>query len=409
MQIFTFTLPNGIRVVHKQIDGPVAHCGITVNAGSRDEKSDEQGLAHYIEHTFFKGTQKRKVYHILSRLEDVGGELNAYTSKEETVVYGSFLAPHYERAIELIFDICFHSTFPEKEIKKEKDVIFEEINSYLDSPSDSIFDEFDELIFPEHAMGKNILGTEQSLASFSRQSILDFIRRNYTTDQMVFSSVGRIAPKKLERLLNKYSSDIPQTQKGEGRQQISGYTPVHKSVERDTYQTHLVIGNRAPSAVDEDLTGMILLNNLMGGPGMNSRLNLNIREKYGFAYNIESYYQAYSDTGVFGIYAGVDPSTAAKTTRLIKSELKKMREKSLGVLQLSRAKQQLKGQIALNQENYGSQMLGMAKSTLVFGKMDTLEEVHRKIDSLTSSQLLEIANKYWNEQEMSTLIYKAKG
>ena len=408
MQIFTFTLPNGIRVVHKQIDGPVAHCGITVNAGSRDEHLNEQGLAHYIEHTFFKGTQKRKVYHILSRLEDVGGELNAYTSKEETVVYGSFLAPHYERAIELIFDICFHSTFPEKEIKKEKDVIYEEINSYLDSPSDSIFDEFDEVLFPEHAMGKNILGTEESLASFSRECILEFIKRNYTTDQMVFSSVGRISEKRLEKLLNKYSSGIPASTKGEERKAISGYTPVHLSVERETHQTHLVLGNRAPSATDDHLTGMVLLNNLMGGPGMNSRLNLNIREKYGFAYNIESYYQAYSDTGVFGIYAGVDPSTAAKTTRLIKAELKKIREKSLGVLQLSRAKQQLKGQIALNQENYGSQMLGMAKSTLVFGRLDTLEEVHRKIDALTASELMEIANQYWGDDQMSTLFYKAK-
>lgn len=408
MQIFTFELPNGIRVVHKQINSPVAHCGISVNAGSRDEFDNETGLAHYIEHTFFKGTTKRKVYHILSRLEDVGGELNAYTSKEETVIYASFLSVHYERAIELLFDISFNSTFPEKEIKKEKDVIFEEINSYLDSPSDSIFDEFDELIFPDHAMGKNILGTEESLQSFTRNSILDFMNRNYTTDQMVFSSVGKISEDKLKKLLLKYGTSTSASTRQNPRKGISVYRPQNIQVERDTHQTHVLLGNRAPSVADDDFTAMILLNNLIGGPGMNSRLNLNIREKYGFAYNIESYYQAYSDTGVFGIYAGVDPSTSQKTLKLINGEIKKLREKSLGVLQLSRAKQQLKGQIALSQENYGSQMLGMAKSFLIFNKMDTLEEVHKKIDSITASQLRDIANKYLDFDQMSTLIYKGK-
>lgn len=409
MEFEIFELSNGIRVVHKQVDRPVAHCGLMVMAGSRDESPEEEGLAHFIEHVLFKGTTKRKAYHILSRMEDAGGELNAYTDKETTVIYSSFLQSDYNRAIDLIFDIGFNSVFPEKEIQKEKEVIIDEINSYKDSPSELIFDDFEETLFPDHPLGMNILGTPEKVKGFSRKDILNFISREYGNNRMVFSSVGNISSTKLKRMLDKASEYLPGKISTHTRVAPPAYKTKHVSVEKSNFQTHAVLGTRSYYANHIKSRTLHLLNNILGGPGMNSRLNLNIREKYGFTYNIESFYNPYSDTGVFGIYAGTDPGTIGKTLKLIDKELKKLREVKLGTMQLTKAKRQILGQIAMGQENNASLMLAFGKSLLVFDRVDTFDQIIAKVEGVTAESLQEVANEILAPEQMSSIVYKPMG
>ncbi len=394
--------------MHIPTTGQVAHCGLLINAGSRDELPGEEGLAHFIEHVIFKGTKKRKAYHILSRLEDVGGELNAYTGKEETCIYASFLKEDYARSLELFSDIIFNSIFPEKEINKEKDVVIDEILSYKDSPSESIFDDFQELLFLNHPMGANILGTKDNVKGFTRDQILRFIKDHYTPENMVISSIGNIDPKKLITLIERYFEFPPSSSNGYQRLAISKYLPVNKEIKADTFQTHCLIGTRAYAANHPKRSALVLLNNLLGGPGMNSRLNLNIREKYGFTYTIESFYTSYSDTGEFGIYFGTDKGTAHKCTQLVFKELEKLKRNALGPTQLSRAKKQLMGQIAIGQENSSNYMLSIGKSMLFFNKVDDLEQIRTKIERLTANLLMEVANEIFVKDQLSSLTYKAK-
>jgi predicted Zn-dependent peptidase len=408
MEFHTFTLANGLRILHKQVRSPVAHCALIINAGSRDEAPHQEGLAHFIEHMLFKGTQKRKAYHILSRLDDVGGELNAFTGKEETTIYSAFLSEFYPRAVELIFDICFQSVFPEKELIKEKDVVLEEISSYLDSPSELIFDDFETLIFKGHPIGRHILGTPESVKQLTRTDVTSFIKSHYNPEQMVLASVGNIAPQKFQQLAEKFGGGFLENKRQGIRQPLNGYHAEQRTEAKDTFQTHLILGNRAYDMRQEKARTLILLNNLLGGPGMNSRLNLNIREKYGFAYNIESFYTPYSDTGIFGIYAGTDHSTIDKTLSLIHKELRFLREKPLGILQLSKAKKQLMGQIALAQESNGNLMLSLGKSLLHFDRVDTLEQVYQKIEAITEKDLQETANEVFTPEQLSLLTYTSK-
>ncbi len=406
MEYFIHTLDNGIRLIHLQVPNIVAQCGLIINAGSRDEKDEEHGMAHFIEHMFFKGTGKRKAYHILSRLEDRGGELNAYTTKEETVLYGSFLKEDYNIAMELISDIAFNSTFPSKELKREKEVILEEINSYKDTPSELIFDDFEELIFNGDALGRNILGEENSLKSFNRESISSFIKNNYFTDQMVFCSIGNISTKRIQSLFEKYYSKVPANKGERIRSNKNGYKPDSKILQKGTWQNHCIIGNVAYNLKDSRRIGMFLLNNILGGQGLNSRLNLSLREKNGFAYNVESSYQPYFDTGVFLIYFGTEQANLDKSISIARKELKKLRETQLGTTQLHKAKKQIKGNLARSYENHESYMLSMGKSLLVYGRVDPLDEIYRKIDLLSSQNLLDIANEVFDDDKLSTLIYK---
>ena len=404
-----FELSNGIRVVHKQIDRPVAHCGLMIKVGSRDESIQEEGLAHFIEHVFFKGTNKRKAYHILSRMEDVGGEINAYTTKEDTVLYSSFLKDDYSRAIELLFDIAFNSNFPQKELEKEKEVIIDEINSYKDSPSELIFDDFEEILFPNHPLGMNILGQPKTVKSFTQKDVISFLKRFYSVNNIVFSSVGNISSGKLKRFLEKYSEGVNIEQNSElNRMRPEQYQKCYKNIKRPVFQSHAIFGNIAYEADHEKSRTLHLLNNLLGGPGMNSRLNLNIREKYGFTYNIESFYSPYSDTGAFGIYAGTDESTLNKTIKLIYKELQKLREKPLGYMQLTKAKRQMLGQIAMAQENNASLMLSLGKSLLTFDRIDSFENICLKVEGISSQNLLEVANEILDPNKISTLIYSPK-
>lgn len=406
MDIFTRTLSNGIRIIHHPTVSPVGYCGLIINTGSRDEQEDEHGMAHFIEHVIFKGTKKRKTYHILSRIDDVGGELNAYTAKEETCIYASFLKQDFDRALELLHDITFNSTFPAKELEKEKEVIIDEINSYKDNPSDLILDDFEELVFKDDPMGRNILGTAETLEKFGRTDIERFISNNYHTNEMVICSVGQIEPERLFKIVTKYYGSIKSNLRTKDRPLIKPYQPQQVEKKMDTFQSHIAIGNVAYDLNSPLRPGLLLLNNIIGGPGMNSRLNMSLREKNGIAYNIESIYSPYSGTGVFSIYFGTDEENINRSLNIVSREMKKLMEKPLGVLQLYNAQRQLKGQITISSENKESLMLSIGKSYLLYNKVDTLEEIYKKIDDLTASDLMNIANEIFDPSKLSRLIYR---
>ncbi len=409
MDLTLHTLPNGIRLVHMPTASAVAHCGIIINAGSRDELPEEHGVAHFIEHMLFKGTTHRKSYHILSRLEDVGGELNAYTTKEETAIHASFLKEHYQRAVELMADLLFSSTFPPAEIEKEKEVVIEEINSYLDNPAEYIFDEFEEMVFPDQPIGRSILGMPATVKSITGESIRRFIARNYSTSQMVLCSVGAISPKNIIALFEKYFGQIPPGNSIKRIRTKYFYTPVSKEKKADTFQNHCIIGNIAYDLHDKRRMGLFMLNNILGGQGMNSRLNLSLREKRGYAYNVESVYNPYTDTGLVTIYFGTDNRNLNKSIALINSEIDRLRRQPLGTLQLSRAKNQIKGYLARAYENHESLMLSLGKSLLIFDRIDSIDETFRKIDAVTGSELMETADAIFNKSSLSTLIYRQNG
>ncbi len=404
MEFYTHTLANGIRIIHKRVKSEVAHFGWMINVGSRDEEDHEFGMAHFIEHILFKGTEKRKMHHILSRMEDVGGELNAYTTKEETYIYASFLKSDYKRAIELISDIVQASTFPVKELEKEKEVIVDEINSYKDSPSEQIFDDFDELIFDQTSLGVNILGSEESITKFTRDDVLKFLANNYSPDKMVISSVGNMSEEKLFKVVDELFGKIPMKENTiKPKQELTVYKPKIISKNIAQHQSHCLIGTRAYGAKDRKARSLILLNNILGGPGLNSRLNLGIREKYGYTYSIESNYHLYSDTGIFSIYFGTDKRHLEKVKNLIYKECNKFVNQALTERQLNKAKRQLLGQFYISQENNCSLMLSMAKSLSVHSEVDTVNQVRDKIEGITAEDLQTIAQSIFNKDQFSIL------
>jgi len=406
MEYAIHTLKNGIRVVHLPVNSPVSHCGILVNAGSRDEMEEEHGLAHFIEHVIFKGTTKRKAYHILSRLDDVGGEINAYTTKEETAFYAAFLKQHFERALELLSDIVFHSTFPKAELDKEKDVVMDEINSFKDNPSELIFDDFEEEIFANHPIGRNILGTPETLRKFDKTRIEEFMNRNYHTDQMIFCSVGEESFTRVVKLAEKYLGEVPANHSKTIRNGFEAYKPVRVIHEKNTFQAHCIIGNTAYHAMDKRRMDLVLLNNLLGGQGLNSRLNMSLREKHGYAYTVESTFTPYFDTGVLTIYFGTDKDKLDKSIKLVHKELQMLRTKKLGSMQLHRAKNQIIGQIAISADNKENLLFTVGKSFLLFDRFDSLEIVNKKIQNITAERLLEVANEVLATDQLSQLIFK---
>ena len=403
---FSQVLSNGLRIVHLPSTSPVSYCGFAINAGTRDEEAHEFGLAHFVEHMLFKGTEKRKAWHILNRMENVGGELNAYTTKEETFVYSIFMEEHYRRAFELLVDLVFHSQFPEQEIEKEVDVILDEISSYEDSPSELIFDEFENLLFDGHALGHNILGNEQSLLTFNTESGKSFIQRFYAPENMVFFSMGRIPFKKIVQMAETMLSGITFPMATRNRIAPLDIFPVTRQVQKDTHQAHVLIGGRAYSMYNEKRLSLFLLNNLLGGPGMNSRLNVSLREKHGLVYNVESNVTSYTDTGVVSIYFGTDPKNKEKAIRLVHKELTKLRDVKLSTSQLTAAKKQLIGQLGVSGDNCEGLFLGLGKSFLHYNRYDTLPEVFAKVDSLTAENILEVANDVFAPERLFSLIYQ---
>lgn len=405
MNYETYTLDNGIRLIHHRTASYVAHMALLMNTGSRDELDQEHGMAHLIEHLLFKGTEKRKAFHIISRMEDVGGDINAYTTKEETCVYTSFLKGDYARAAELIQDVLFHSVFPVKELKKEKDIIADEINSYLDDPAELIFDEFEEHLFNGHPIGRNILGTIETLGKIERPDILHFLNDNYSTSEMVICSVGNISFKKLQKIILRYFGEIPVKSRNRQRLIINNFTPGNIIKEKNTFQVHALTGTRAYPVRDERRIPLHLLNNILGGPGLNSRLNMTLRERNGYSYQTESHYAPYSDTGVLNVYFTCDKSKLQQCTDIVSREFHKLRNQRMGTLQLLKAKKQLMGQVAISAENHESLTLSMAKSYMIFNKFDSLEEIKKKIDAITAEQILEIANDLLDESKSFSLTY----
>jgi predicted Zn-dependent peptidase len=399
-------LVNGIRIVHQQVTHTrLVHCGFILNIGSRDEDKEQEGLAHFWEHMAFKGTHKRKTYHIINRLESLGGELNAYTTKEKVCFYASVLKDHYSKAAELLFDITFNSTFPEKQIEKERQVILEEMAMYRDSPDDSIQDELDALVFENHSLGRNILGTEETVSRFSQQDFFDFISTHLDTSKVIFSIVGNISFEKALKAIEGPLSQIQSKRTLYVRSGFHEFSPRAKTMERDVTQSLCAMGRPAYSLHDPNRYKLFLLNNILGGPSMNSRLNLSLRENYGYVYSIESNYQPFSDTGFFGIYFGTEEKTLNKAKSVVVREIEKLRKKKLGTLQLHMAKEQAIGQMAMAEENYVALMLVYGKSLIDHDKIDPLDLIFEKIRSTTAEELQDIAQEILDPKQLSTLIY----
>ena len=406
MQYNIHTLSNGLRIIHEPSSSKVAYCGFAVDAGTRDEAENEQGMAHFVEHLIFKGTRKRKAWHILNRMENVGGDLNAYTNKEETVIYSAFLTEHFGRALELLADIVFHSTFPHNEIEKETEVIIDEIQSYEDTPSELIFDDFEDMIFRNHPLGRNILGRPDLLKKFRSEDAMAFTSRFYQPSNMVFFVLGDFNFQKIVRQVEKLLVDLPLVTVENQRTIPPLYVPEQLVVHKETHQAHVMIGSRGYNAYDDKRTALYLLNNILGGPGMNSRLNVSLRERRGLVYTVESNLTSYTDTGAFCIYFGTDPEDVDTCLKLTYKELKRMRDVKMTSSQLMAAKKQLIGQIGVASDNNENNALGMAKTFLHYNKYESSESVFRRIEALTAEGLLEVANEMFAEEYLSTLIYR---
>lgn len=399
------TLSNGIRIVFHRNDSIVTHSGVYINTGSRDEQGADEGMAHFIEHSIFKGTEKRKSFHILNRIDGVGGELNAFTTKEETCIYASSLSVHLERCLELFADILFHSSFPQKEIEKEKEVVIEEINSYKDYPAELIFDDFEEYLYQGHPMAHNILGTKKNVKRFTTESIKRFFHNNYTTDRMVISVVGNVDFKRLVRYCEKYFGIYPATTSGSQRATKPVAQPFNITLNKHTHQVHALIGCPAYDAFNDHKVAFSLLNNIIGGPAMNSRLNVAVREKYGFCYTIESQYTPFSDAGLFYIYAGIEADARERYTDIILKVLNGFKTTPLSTQQLHAAKQQYIGQMAINNELALNEMQSIGKAYMVYDRVDTLEEMSHDIESVTSQEIQDVANELFTEDKISFLYY----
>ena len=403
------TLSNGIRIVFRQNNSNVVYAGVYINVGSRNEQNpSEEGIAHFIEHSIFKGTEHRRSYHIRNRIDGVGGELDAFTTKEETCVYASALTQHLERCLELFSDILFHSTFPQHEIEKEKDVVIEEINLSKDSPAELIYDDFEEMIFGSHPLAHNILGSKKNVKHFTSEQLSLFLHQNYTPDKMVITVVGNVEFNKLVHLCEKHFAQASEvsTPKADARSSKPSYQHFNTTLNKHTHQVHLLAGCPAPTIYDEKKNAFTLLNNILGGPAMNSRLNVSVRENQGFCYTIESQYVPFSDAGLFYIYAGVDSDAAERSTQLILQELRRLRDNRLSPQQLHAAQTQLIGQMAIANDSGLNEMQSIGKAYLNFDHVDTLEEMNRDILAITPEELQAVAQEIFAEDNFSFLYYR---
>lgn len=407
-EFYIYELSNGIRCIHRQTKSGVARCAIMINAGTRDERKGEEGIAHFTEHGFFKGTTHRKAYQVNCRLENLGGELNAFTSKEDTTVHATVLRGDFTKAVELLADVVFHSTFPDKELDKEREVILDEINTYRDSPNDDIYDTFEDLIFAGSELGHNILGTPRSLKKIDSAAIHRFRQRTHTTDKMVFASIGNISPKRIKEIAERYINIDTNIYKYNSRDYVrvapTLVAPFEKVLNKRTHQAHCIIGARAYNLADKRRLPYALLTNILGGPCANSRLNVSVRERNGLTYNIGASYSSLSDCGLASIYFSSDHENSDRCREIINKEIKRLQECALTTRQLSMAKRQFIAQLAIVNESAEGYMMGAGKSLLAYGEVDTLEESYRKINAVTASEIMEVANEVWREP--SVLLYK---
>lgn len=412
MKYNTHTLDNGLRIIHLPSDSKVVYCGYQINAGTRDEEPGEEGLAHFCEHVTFKGTERRKAWHILNCLESVGGDLNAYTNKEGTVYYSAILKEHIARAVDLLSDIVFHSVYPQAEIDKEVEVICDEIESYNDSPAELIYDEFENILFKGSSLGHNILGTAEQVRSFTTEDALRFTRKLYRPDNAIFFAYGDIDFKKLVKLVGRALADddsgklaaekLPKNYPSVG-EEIAGQTIV---MQKNTHQAHVMIGTRAYDVNDDRRMPLYLLNNILGGPGMNAKLNLALREHNGLVYTVESTMVAYGDTGTWSIYFGCDEHDIKRCLRLVRKELDRMMEKPLSDSQLKAAKKQIKGQIGVACDNRENFALDFGKSFLHYGWEKNVDCLYEQVEAITSQQIQDVARELFDRNRLITLIFK---
>ena len=400
----TYTLANGIRGIHRQVRSGVTHCALVVNAGSRDEQNNEYGIAHLTEHALFKGTERRKAYQVNCRLENLGGELNAYTTKEDTTLHATVLRRDFQRAVELIADVMFHSTFPDRELCKEREVIADEINSYKDSPSERIYDDFEDLIFKGSELGHNILGSKASIARFTTENMRSFVGRTYTTDQMVFSSIGNFSAATAQSIAERYIGGVTPTKREFERVAPAPYEAFDQRLSRHTHQAHGIIGTRGYGIRDERRLPLALALNILGGPSANSLLNILLREKHGLSYNVEATYTPYSDTGIVGIYFSSDHDNAEQCVELIEREVGRLCREHITPRRLAIAKRQFVAQMAISMESNEGYMLGAGKSYLLYKDIDTLEEAYKKVMAITATQICDVAAD--SLSNLSRLIYK---
>ena len=429
MKYNTYTLDNGLRIIHLPSDSKVVYCGYQINAGTRNEEPGEEGLAHFCEHVTFKGTERRKAWHILNCLESVGGDLNAYTNKEGTVYYSAILKEHIARAVDLLSDIVFHSVYPQAEIDKEVEVICDEIESYNDSPAELIYDEFENILFKGSPLGHNILGTAEQVRAFKTEDALRFTRKLYRPDNAIFFAYGDIDFKKLVKLLktlnfehgtlnfmNSKTSETPaaemeagdanhkvQSSKFNVQSKVAGQTIV---MQKNTHQAHVMIGTRAYDVNDDRRMPLYLLNNMLGGPGMNAKLNLALREHNGLVYTVESTMVAYGDTGTWSIYFGCDEHDVKRCLRLVRKELDKFMQKPLSDAQLKAAKKQIKGQIGVACDNRENFALDFGKSFLHYGWEKNVDRLYEQVDAITAAQIQAVAQELFDKDRLTTLIFK---
>lgn len=441
MKYNTYTLDNGLRIIHLPSDSKVVYCGYQINAGTRNEEPGEEGLAHFCEHVTFKGTERRKAWHILNCLENVGGDLNAYTNKEGTVYYSAILKEHIARAVDLLSDIVFHSVYPQAEIDKEVEVICDEIESYNDSPAELIYDEFENILFKGSPLGHNILGTAEQVRAFKTEDALRFTRKLYRPDNAIFFAYGNIDFKKLVKLIRKALADDDSGKLAEEKlpqisqiTQISGdensitteksvssvksvgpknYPSVGKEIagqtivmQKNTHQAHVMIGTRAYDVNDDRRMPLYLLNNMLGGPGMNAKLNLALREHNGLVYTVESTMVAYGDTGTWSIYFGCDEHDVKRCLRLVRKELDKFMQKPLSDAQLKAAKKQIKGQIGVACDNRENFALDFGKSFLHYGWEKNVDRLYEQVDAITAAQIQAVAQELFDKDRLTTLIFK---
>jgi len=399
-----YTLKNGIRVIHNRITTTkIVHCGIMLDIGSRDETPSNQGIAHFWEHMAFKGTRKRKAFHILNRLESLGGELNAYTDKEKILFYASLRDEYFERAVDLLTDITFDSVFPVSQIERERNVILEEMSMYYDDPEDSLQDEFDSVVFDGHSLGMNILGREKTIRSFKRRNFQQFIKEHMDTRKIIFSSVGNVKMDDVVKLAERYMGHIPKMVSRKVRTTFKGYKPREAVLKRNVKQARCAIGRTAYKVSDEKRGSFFMLTNILGGSGMNSRLNMILREKRGYVYSVAAQFVPYTDTGLFVISFGTEPAQMKKSVELVRLELKRMREEPLGKKQLAASKEQIMGQIAMAEENNISFMMMMARNLLDLGRVNSLEEIFDRVRNTSSAKLMDLAGEMFDERSLSYL------
>ena len=448
MKYNTYTLDNGLRIIHLPSDSKVVYCGYQINAGTRNEEPGEEGLAHFCEHVTFKGTERRKAWHILNCLESVGGDLNAYTNKEGTVYYSAILKEHIARAVDLLSDIVFHSVYPQAEIDKEVEVICDEIESYNDSPAELIYDEFENILFKGSPLGHNILGTAEQVRSFKTEDALRFTRKLYRPDNAIFFAYGDIDFKKLVKLIRKALGECPKgrelacsadcksaetpTEERIAEETPTGETPTEEMeagdanqkvqsskfnvqskvagqtimMQKNTHQAHVMIGTRAYDVNDDRRMPLYLLNNMLGGPGMNAKLNLALREHNGLVYTVESTMVAYGDTGTWSIYFGCDEHDVKRCLRLVRKELDKFMQKPLSDAQLKAAKKQIKGQIGVACDNRENFALDFGKSFLHYGWEKNVDRLYEQVDAITAAQIQAVAQELFDKDRLTTLIFK---